>query len=791
MKITELIKFDPKEDYIRVPHGKVMFYKVNPPNVTIMSYEETLFPIRYFRNVLRNMPDIPLQVLAIDRTEDLRANKAYWKKTTPDNAFIGECIIDEISKSNANTESGVQRGFYLAITVKDVEDSERFESTMRDCEFSFEKQTRQENINILRAFLLRDFQEFPIEVLEEEISTDYTDLKKSKQRKQTKEEYRISEIAKRLLPTNMNIKSDMIEQSNFLRQVLLIKNLPMSFDQLCLLRKVAQIKNTTLSMRISQMNRATAISLVDKQMKSNISTIKNKNGTQQLDAVRESEEMNKFFEKFRSDEDKMLFVNIYIEMYGETKEKLNSVFTSVKSNLEMMSFELLRYEQKEGFLGVCPLTQDKLHILSNNVPGTSLAALYPFSYSTKTDTNGMYLGQTADGGYMFVDFRKRTSTVTNGNYFIGGESGYGKSYLCKKIISQFLAHGNVRAFIFDYENEYSEPISNLGGVNIDATDVRYRINPLQVRAFKNIDEVEEDEDFKDLPRLEAFESKAYLSQHLSWLKDFLRYVIPHLQGKDMDMMMALIKDMYYFKGITDETDFKDMSNEEFPTFTDLYKFIEIVIAQKSNYPFYKLYSDEMIAGCLLMVNELACGSLAPMFNGHTTLPTREIININLQELVLGETKRTQAYLFNMMTYMWSKVILKDMDTLIHVDELYLLCDKDNPMAIQYLRNFEKRARKYNAYVGVATQQLADVSAPEIYMYTSALFNTPSFKFLFNPGALDIGNYKKLTRISDSQVSILQECSKKECLVFIGKEVYKMIVGTLSYEKSLFGTAGGQ
>ncbi|MEG0764030.1 MAG: DUF87 domain-containing protein, partial [Oscillospiraceae bacterium] len=448
---------------------------------------------------------------------------------------------------------------------------------------------------------------------------------------------------------------------------------------------------------------------------------------------------------------------------------------------------VLNSDQIAGFTSVCPIGFDKLSMLANNVPGISLAAMFPFSYSTRIDPEGLYLGKTADGGYFFLDLFKNDMNKSNGNICIYGESGYGKSYLLKKIIDQMLIRPNVGAFSFDYENEYSRLFTKLGGISINAVDNKYMLNPLEVRAFRTFrDDIEADEtDFA------AFTYKNFLAQHLSWLKEFMPYVIPYIKGLELDLLMALINELYFTFDITEKSDFENLQPNDYPTFSDLYEFTQKVIDNKKDYELFRLFPNDNFANILLMLKDLKDGSLAPMFNGHTYLPTATKMNINIQELVLGDNHRTQAYLFNMTTYMWSKIIQRDIHYFFSVDELYLMCDDKYPQAIRFLRSVAKRIRKYNSFLATSTQQLGDVLSPELYTYTAPLFNSPSVKFLFNPGALDAGLYKKLTQMSDSEFSILQSLKAHECLVLVGKnDRYKITVGALPHEKELFGKGGG-
>ena len=82
--------------------------------------------------------------------------------------------------------TGVQKGFYLNITVKNDREIISFDNVMRDVDFRYEKLTKQETVNVLRAFFLRNFQEFPITVFKEEVNVEYENLKQSKKKKQLK-----------------------------------------------------------------------------------------------------------------------------------------------------------------------------------------------------------------------------------------------------------------------------------------------------------------------------------------------------------------------------------------------------------------------------------------------------------------------------------------------------------------------------------------------------------------------------------------------------------------------------
>ena len=72
----------------------------------------------------------------------------------------------------------------------------------------------------------------------------------------------------------------------------------------------------------------------------------------------------------------------------------------------------------------------------------SVANLYPFNYSGKTDPRGFYIGKDKYGSNVMVDFDQRDEDKTSANILILGNSGQGKSYLMKLLILNFLRQEN-------------------------------------------------------------------------------------------------------------------------------------------------------------------------------------------------------------------------------------------------------------------------------------------------------------------------------------------------------------
>ena len=107
-----------------------------------------------------------------------------------------------------------------------------------------------------------------------------------------------------------------------------------------------------------------------------------------------------------------------------------------------LNVDRLMLRQQQGFQCVMPSGFNVFRDQFERVlPASSVANLYPFNYSGKTDANGFYVGRDKFGSNVLVDFNKRADDKTNANILILGNSGQGKSYLLKLILCNLRESG--------------------------------------------------------------------------------------------------------------------------------------------------------------------------------------------------------------------------------------------------------------------------------------------------------------------------------------------------------------
>lgn len=618
--------------------------------------------------------------------------------------------------------------------------------------------------------------------------------KKKEIRRMTPERFKDILLQRRLMPHRVDFMPRHTAQNDFLRRTIMIKNFPKEIKAAHVLSDISKIKSTTFTMRIEPLSEKRATSLINTQINNKKSKGKSsKKATEKIDAETDEENIKQFYISLQDNQNLIFLTSIFIEFYAATEKELNSLENKISSKLtgKGITYDVLRLNQKEGFLSVNPLGKDHFLKEANNIPSNTLANLYPFSFSNRNDANGLFLGETLDGGYVFLDFDQRSEEITNGNFTIIGVSGQGKTWLMKKISSQMLFCRHV-VFLFDPDKDYVEMTRRLDGTVINCASGSVKINPFEVRRIMSDEDIElelqaEDPDGFEL-RVDAFKHKNIFFQHLSWLKEFFNVLLPDISSKELEALMILTQEMYSINGVSEHSNFDILTSSDYPTFTELYEHIQKCYNDKSYQE--KHISEELIDNLLLMLRDTYDGSLGYIFNGHTNIKNSDLIDFDINSLLMGSRNRMQAVIFNIMTYIWNRIALRKEKIVFNADELSLFIDRRNPVIIQYLRDFSVRARKYGAIIGTATQNVIDVDDPEIRHITRPILANTSFKFLFYPDHSGIDTLKDMLKLTDGEIKCISKPKRGHCLLKAGDDKYYIKVGELPYEKELFGKLSG-
>ena len=96
----------------------------------------------------------------------------------------------------------------------------------------------------------------------------------------------------------------------------------------------------------------------------------------------------------------LLHSAVYIELSASDLDHLKELQTEVLTELirSKLNVDRLMLRQQQGFIAVMPSGYNIFGVQFERVlPASSVANLYPFNYSGKTDSNGFYLGRDKFG----------------------------------------------------------------------------------------------------------------------------------------------------------------------------------------------------------------------------------------------------------------------------------------------------------------------------------------------------------------------------------------------------------
>ena len=117
--------------------------------------------------------------------------------------------------------------------------------------------------------------------------------------------------------------------------------------------------------------------------------------------------------------------------------------------------------------------------------------------------------------------------------------------------------------------------------------------------------------------------------------------------------------------------------------------------------------------------------------------------------------------FNILRYCQDQAF-KDRGERCYVvcDEAYLLIDKKVPQTIEFMRNFCKRARKYECGLMTITQSLIDFLATEVKQYGQAILDNSTYKFFFGIDGKDLEEVVNLYNLNTEEKAILSQKEKR-------------------------------
>jgi hypothetical protein len=457
----------------------------------------------------------------------------------------------------------------------------------------------------------------------------------------------------------------------------------------------------------------------------------------------------------------------------------------VESNLGVLKCKgrVMVSLQKEGFQNLSPaypLNDIIGNIVERIVPLSTFIGGFPFASSGFNDGTGYYFAKDMSDSLIVLDPWKRGGDRTNTNFVIMGVAGVGKSTAIKHIALAEMMKGTKIIFV-DVEREYKDLCQAVKGDWINAGGGSSgMLNPLQIRPAPR-----DEDDEKDKLYVDEGNGMGPMALHMKTLEVFFSLYLPSLTDMHKAILKKSLVELYQQFGITWATDVNMLKPAQFPIFSDLYALIEKKAKDEK--------SGEIYTELALLLYDIAHGSDSFLWNGHTTIdPQTNCICLDTHDLqeTSDSVKRTQY--FNLLTYCW-ELMSRDRNerVLLIADEAYMLIDPNVPQSLIFMRNVEKRARKYEAGLAIISHSVVDFLDPSVKMYGQALLDIPCMKIVMGTDGRNLQETAELYNLTEAETELLAAKKRKHALFMVGSKRLHIQFDIPDYKFAYMGSAGGR
>lgn len=259
------------------------------------------------------------------------------------------------------------------------------------------------------------------------------------------EDEKIKTFIDMIAPSIIKFNTDYFICGNAYRCAWALREYPTSTSEQAILRHLGEKDGVTLRIYTRQVTPNEEKKIIHNAANKNRMNTSNTNDLQQIVTAESNlQDVVTLVSTMHRNREPLFHCAVYIELIASDYDSLKLLQTDVLTELvrSKLNVDRLMLRQQQGFLSVSPSGRNVFGIQFERVlPASSVANLYPFNYSGKTDTNGFYLGRDKFGSNIIVDFDKRDDDKTNPCILILGNSGQGKSYLLKLILCNILESG--------------------------------------------------------------------------------------------------------------------------------------------------------------------------------------------------------------------------------------------------------------------------------------------------------------------------------------------------------------
>ena len=540
-----------------------------------------------------------------------------------------------------------------------------------------------------------------------------------------------------ICPDSIEIKRDYFKLGNEYGRVLFIKSYA-SYIEDNLISKIMDLNtNLILTIDIEPISTEKAIKETESRLlgiETNITNWQRKQNANNnfsanvpLEMENQRNAIREFLNDLVSRDQRMLDCTLVITHKADSKKQLDYDTESLYSIAQgsMCQLGTLNFQQIDGLNTSLPYGLNNVEV-SRTFITESLAAIIPFRVQDIFHKNGIYYGKNAISNNHIIVDRKQ---LLNGNSFILGVSGSGKSFAAKYEIRNLFLGTNADIIIIDPEREYNKLTKALNGevINISSTSDTH-INPMDINS-----------EYGDGPNPVILKSE-FITSLCEQLIDESSF--GSKQKSIIDRCCANVYREYQLNGYKGDA----------PTLQDFRN--ELLKQEEREAKDIALEIERFTSGSL--------NTFAKKTNVDTNnrLICYDILDLGKQLLPMGMLVVLDS-IFNRVT----RNRAKGKSTFIFIDEIYLLFEYE--YSANFLFTLWKRVRKYGAFATGITQNVDDLL--QSHTARTMLANS-EFIIMLNQASTDRVELANLLNISELQMSYITNVEAGHGLIKVGSSL---------------------
>lgn len=595
-------------------------------------------------------------------------------------------------------------------------------------------------------------------------------------------------IKSKIAPTNFkNCSNYYIMGDRYVRNIV-ITSLPRIF-YLGMLSLYASNPNYKLYMKTNKLDMDISNLLRKEYNDKEAEWRKTKDPTSKARLEDEMKSLNTYIEENIRNSDATHNVLLIYSISADDLTKLNSMTKELKMKLRTDGFKTATLQRmQENLLRIMtPLFIDsKLNpTIEQNLgvplPSQGVAGLYPYVFETMKDKGGFLLGRERSncGAIVFNQFfhlhqpkLAKEEQRMNGNLIIVGGSGSGKTTTMNLLIRSYIKNKQKLIWI-DPENKNIAITKKYGGTYVNWGTRNARINVFDLKPIS----CEDDES------LNMWDTELAIYNVVDDIKTILKMLYPSINEDTLTQVGRIAILTYAQKGISFDTNFKDLPYSAYPTFTDFNKM--------NNQRMSEIKGDLQYATELKLLEDLRVKLTSILtewkvyFDGHTTIKKsengRDIISFGTKILFNKEIELRNALSFIMFQFAWALCLDDTSESAFVIDEAHVMILEGK--SAELIAQFVRRSRKYKNVTVIGTQEPRDMADPKVLTHGKAIFNNSIYKVIMNLPLDGVSDLSKLIPLNENEKEMIQEFITGDALLVSGNRRIPIVVLATEQELS--------